>query len=212
VENHAEFKDYNSTTTQSDRGELLYDFLDLLRLKASYERVAWNLQPVVLAHEILARRGRAEAAEIWRRVMAERTAELADRHLRALADLSRKYGRRLPTIADRLAERFMRPLAIDRLKALVRPAIEDVRAGRASAAFDALEQEIAEFTETPTGAGLDVPGWLMALEEEVADNEWADRCNQRDDNGPSRIPQAPLSLEEVQQQIQASGDRTCAQE
>ena len=34
------------------------------------------------------------------------------------------YGMRLPTIADRIAERFIRPLAIDRMRALVRPAME----------------------------------------------------------------------------------------
>ena len=38
IENYTEFKDYNSTTTQSDRGELLYTLLDFLRLKTSYER------------------------------------------------------------------------------------------------------------------------------------------------------------------------------
>src|SRR6185436_5250031 len=48
VENYGEYKDYNSTTTQSDRGEMLYTFLDFLRLKASYDRIAWNLGPVVM--------------------------------------------------------------------------------------------------------------------------------------------------------------------
>ena len=30
-----------------------------------------------------------------------------------------------------------------------------------------LEQEIDDFTERPTGAGLDVPSWLVALEQEA---------------------------------------------
>ena len=131
VENYAEYVDYNSTTTQSDRGEMLYTLLDFLRLQASYDRVAWNLQPVVLAHEVLVRSGRDEAAEIWRSAVAERTADIADEHLKRFARLNRKYGMRLPSIADRLGERFVRPLVIDRLRALVRPAIE--RGRRAAA-------------------------------------------------------------------------------
>ena len=30
VENYAEYRDYNATTTQSDRGEMLYTLLDFL--------------------------------------------------------------------------------------------------------------------------------------------------------------------------------------
>ena len=167
VENYAEYRDYNSTTTQSDRGDLLYTLLDFLRLRVQYDRIAWHLHPVVLAHEILVRRGRMTAAEMWRRAMAERTAEVADALAGRLAELRTKYGMRLPTVDDRLAERFVRPLAIDRVRALVAPAVEDVRAGRESEAFARLEQETEELTLEPTGVGLDVPGWLHALESEV---------------------------------------------
>ncbi|MGA2799367.1 MAG: hypothetical protein ABSE63_17430, partial [Thermoguttaceae bacterium] len=43
VENYPEYVDYNSITTQSDRGDMLYTLLDFLRLRAGYDRVAWNL-------------------------------------------------------------------------------------------------------------------------------------------------------------------------
>ena len=66
VENYGEYRDYNSTTTQSDRGELLYMLLDFLRLRTRYDRVCWNLKPVVLAHEILVRRSQDQAARVWR--------------------------------------------------------------------------------------------------------------------------------------------------
>ena len=69
VENYTEYLDYNSTTTQSDRGEMLYTLLDFLRLAASYNRIAWNLRPVVLAHEVLVRQQRGAAAERWRRAI-----------------------------------------------------------------------------------------------------------------------------------------------
>ncbi len=168
VENFAEYKDYNTTTTQSDHGELLYVLLDFLRLKAGYQRFAWNIKPVVVAHDVLVRRGRTSAAELWRRAVAERTAEPADWHLARLAELETKYRVRLATVSDRLAQRFVRPLAVDRLRALVRPAIDDARRERSGGAFALLEQELAEFVERPSGSGLDVPGWLAALEHEAA--------------------------------------------
>ncbi|HWB09431.1 MAG TPA: hypothetical protein VG826_09415 [Pirellulales bacterium] len=201
VENYAEFKDFNSTTTQSDRGDLLHVLLDLLRLKMSYERVAWNIKPVVVVHDALARRGWPSAAELWRRGLAQRTAHIADWHLKRLADLNKKYGIRLPTIGDRLAERFVRPLAIDRIRALVCPAIEDARRGRKGDWFALLEQELTEFTDNPSGSGLDVPAWLIALEEEES------RCEREDEQGRESadleppVPRLPLTWDEVQGQV-----------
>jgi hypothetical protein len=62
AENHAEYRDWNSTTTQSDRGECLHILLDYLRVKAEHDRIAWTLRPVNMAHRVLARRGAAAAA------------------------------------------------------------------------------------------------------------------------------------------------------
>ena len=200
VDNYAEFKDFNSTTTQSDRGELLYILLDFLRLKASYERVVWHIKPVVLAHEILVRRGRVAAAELWRRSVAERTSQVADWHLKRLAELGKQYGMRLPTIADRLGERFVRTLAIDRVKALVRPAVDEARSGAAGDSFELLEQELVEFTDHPAGSGLDLPNWLAALEHEIESSGCRGRWGAPDDSA-SPIPRAPLSWEEAQRQI-----------
>ena len=39
AENYSEYIDYNSTTTQSDRGEKLFIFLDFLRVLSKYERI-----------------------------------------------------------------------------------------------------------------------------------------------------------------------------
>ena len=99
VENYSEYIDYNSTTTQSDRGEMLYTLLDFLRLQASYNRVAWNLRPVILAHEVLVRAGRDYAAEIWRQAVVERTSDIAREHLKRFQQLARQYGMRLPSVA-----------------------------------------------------------------------------------------------------------------
>jgi hypothetical protein len=199
VENYREYRDYNTTTTHSDHGELLYTLVDFLRLRAAYDRVAWNLRPVVVAHEILVRHNRPVAAELWQQALAERTAETADANLARFEELCSQYGVRLPSVAERLGERFTRPLAIDRVRALVGPAI-------AAADTDdrepiaALQQEIASLAQEPAGAGLDLPDWLAALEEEVS----MVRCRRRhqaDDEAPRRIPQVRLTWDEWQHQI-----------
>ena len=48
-----------------------------------------------------------------------------------LNSLANEYGMQLPTIADRLGERFIRPLVIDRLRAMVEPAMDSGDARRA---------------------------------------------------------------------------------
>jgi hypothetical protein len=197
VENYAEYRDYNSTTTQSDRGDLLYNLLDFLRLLSNYERVVWNLKPVVIAHELLVRRGCNDAAQLWRRALTERIAEEADRYQERLAKLQQRYAMRLPTIADRVGERFLRPLVIDRMRALVEPAIErpdDIY-------FEILEDESALLTREPTGVGFEPPAWLLALEEEV--RRWRRRQVHIDDAEllQTVLPTVELTIEQVQDQI-----------
>jgi hypothetical protein len=203
VENYPEYVDYNSTTTQSDNGELLYTLMDFLRVEASYDRVAWNLKPVIFAHEVLVRRGRTAAAALWRQAVAERTGSVADNHMDRYRRLSRKYGMKLPAVVDRLRERFVQPLAVDRLCALVRPAVEEFLGGKETLLFKEMEREAEGFIKKPGGVGLDVPAWLESLEEEIrkvrsktpTDNELPDPFPE--------IPQVFLSLEEVHRQMNA---------
>ena len=201
VENFRVYRDYNTTTTQSDHGELLYTLIDFLRLRAAYDRVAWNLKPVVWAHEILVRQRRALAAEMWCQAFAERTSEAADSHLAKLEELSKKYGMRLATVADRIGERFVRPLMIDRVKALVEPALtadEDLR----QIAFTALDREIASLASEPSGAGLDLPDWLAALEDEVTLARSRVNHEPSSDRLAHRIGQVKLSWPELLEQLE----------
>jgi hypothetical protein len=201
VENYAEYRDYNATTTQSDRGELVYTLLDFLRLKAVYDRIHWNLRPVTMVHEVLVRRGHDEAARMWCRAMAKETSPTADQQLRKLGELQKKYGMRLSTVADRLGEHFIRPLAIDRVRALVRPAAEEARRGLPPKSFTILEAEASELAQEPTGAGLDLPDWLAMLDDEV------DRCcghAQREEAAIAsleHLPRVYLSWDEIQKQL-----------
>jgi hypothetical protein len=137
---------------------------------------------------------------MWRQAFAERTSEAADTHIARLSALAAEYGMQLPTIADRLSERFVRPLVIDRLRAMVEPSMNgSVR--RRKAAFAALESEIAELVSEPYGAGLDVPDWLSALEDEVTEARSRLSHVSSSDRLSRRIGQVRMSWDEILEQL-----------
>jgi hypothetical protein len=205
LDSYNEYMDYNSTTTQSDRGEMLYTLLDFLRLTSSYDRIAWNLQPLVLAHEVLIRTGRTDAAELWRETFAQQTGPWADDHLRRFRKLVRQYGMQLRSVADRLGQRFVRPLDNDRLRGLIVPALEQARHAQEPVAFGQLDAEIQQLTEEPSGAGFIVPEWLESLEEEAEHYRAEGRTDEDDVDADKheelRLPQVVLSLEEARRAI-----------
>ena len=207
VENYGEYRDYNSTTTQSDRGSLLYTLIDFLRLRSDYDRVAWNLRPIMLTHDMLARFQRDEAAEMWRQSLSRRMDEEADQFVKRLEALQTKYAMRLPTIADRIFERFQRPLVVARMRSLIKPAMSPKKTAGSKAAFEALEIEATEMLEEPTGIGLDVPAWLNSLEDEVDDVREAQENFDRDEFLEMISPSASLLLESMVEQIAAWRDR-----
>jgi hypothetical protein len=159
------------------------------------------LKPVVLAHEILVRRSEDDAARIWRKALTERIKDEANQYLVKLAELQKKYAMRMPTVADRLAERFIRPLTIDRIRALVAPAIDEARCGGESPKFEMLQHDTEYLTREPTGVGLDVPAWLVALEEEVEDVLASDDQHCREQDLAAVIPPVLLSYEQAQHQL-----------
>lgn len=168
VDKFDRFVEYNTTTTQSDYGEKFHCLLDFLRLEARYDRDAWNLIPLRVAHEVLARGGHAEAAMIWEQLCEEHTSEQAAEYVDAYRKLSAQHGMRMPAIADHLNDRFIKPLAVNRMLALVEKSIDDSRKGVAhSATFKRLEEEIDEYLADSWGSGIDVPEWLQQLEGEV---------------------------------------------
>jgi len=112
---------------------------------------------------------------------------------------------KMPTIADRLNERFVRPIAIDRICALVAPAVQLARQENDHSLFDQLEEEIAELTEEPSGVGLDVPTWLIALEEEVERVRSPEFALHAEDEYPV-MESTPLSFSDATDQISRVGN------
>ena len=208
LDNYNEYMDYNSSTTQSDRGEMLYTLLDFLRLVASYDRVAWHLDPLVLAHEVLIRSGRSDAAELWQQTFAQQTSDLADEHLARLQVLVREHGIQLRSVADRLGQRFVRPLEIGRLRALIAPAMEEALAGHPTGVFDQLQRDLDALTEEPTGVGFLVPAWLESLEEEADAFREEDDVDEESLDAGLTIPRKRLGLDEARRQVQRWGEET----
>lgn len=174
VEHYDEYRDYNTTTTQSDYGDNLYILLDFLRLKVSYDRYAWRLRPLTLAHEVLCRRGHDQLAANWREFIAGKTRDLARELLTKLDARETEHGIRVRTVRDRLEERFIQPLNIDQAAAqipLAAAAAQNQDGADQPAenlpAFVRLRSAIAPLAASPTGVGLDVPVWLRRLEDEL---------------------------------------------
>jgi hypothetical protein len=163
AENHAEYRDWNSTTTQSDRGECLHILLEFLRVKAEYDRIAWTLRPVNMAHRVLARRGVAAAAEAWRRRLEDETRETADGLVARLAELESRFSIRLASVSDRVRRPFTAALEQDELEALVDPAVAEFVTGEPLGAGARLEARAETFLGVASGSGVEVPEWLERL-------------------------------------------------
>jgi len=205
AENHAEYRDWNSTTTQSDRGECLHVLLDFLRVKAEHERIAWTLRPVNMAHRVLARRGAVEAAAAWRARMRDETADTANELAERLARLEAESGVRLASVSDRVRSPFAAALELDELEALVEPAVAELFTGKPAGAGRRLEERAGTFLGVAGGSGVEVPAWLDRLSTAV------DRAIEQAEDGlpmtrstgglPGALPWAPLEWSAVEQAL-----------
>ncbi len=202
VEKFDRFLEYNTTTTQSDYGEQLHCLLDFLRHESEYERQAWNLAPMELAHEVLSRLDRTTAADLWREDLERKTEPLAKALQQRLTRLERQYGMSLPGVSDRFAERFVKPLLLDRILSLVKPAVHDARIGADSPSFARLKVESDTYLSTTLGSALEPQPWLQALEEEVQHAEADASASTQPLLGTnSTSARVPIDVEELRRQL-----------
>ncbi len=194
LEHYDEYRDYNTTTTQSDYGENLYILLDFLRLKVAYDRYAWRLRPLVLAHDMLCKRGYDRLASKWREFVGERTHRLAEELLTDLTAREGEHGMKLRTVRDRLEEHFVQPLRVDQACARVPRAAAARRDGQPedNTAFQGLLAAIRPLAESPVGVGLDVPAWVRRLEDELRKVKLMDPDDEADEPAPSTNDEYPL--------------------
>jgi hypothetical protein len=138
---------------------------------------------------------------MWRRSLSERIGAEADVYVTRLRQMQTNYAMRMPTVADRILERFVQPMTIDRMRALIGPAMRDAEANRESHSFELLEQEAELLTRQPTGVGLDVPAWLDALEEEVEELAKRRSSSEIDPQSLMTIAIVPLSVDDLSEQL-----------
>jgi len=202
AENHAEYRDWNSTTTQSDRGEHLHILLDFLRIKAEYDRIAWTLRPVGMAHRILARRGLHEAAAAWRGRMREETRETAADLAARLAKLEAFWGVRLASVADRVGRPFTAVLEQDELEALVHPAAREATTGVPAGAGDRFEERAEAMLGQASGSGVEIPDWLerlgVAVERALEQGRAGPDAELRAGTLPAAVPWVAVSWESLE--------------
>jgi hypothetical protein len=80
--------------------------------------------------------------------------------------------------------------------------VEEIRDGRPPTALGRLEEEIAEFTKGPGGAGFELPGWLAALDQELERTQWPAADDEETFDPHVHLPQVLLSRAEVERQTE----------
>ncbi len=168
LENYAEYNDYNHTTTQSDRGELFYTFLDFLRLKVAYQREAWNLTPLVIVHQVLVQCRQHELARWWRNQVVQRTEDSANTYRQWYEELVQEHGMRLASIEEQINERFVAPMEIDQVAALLPPLLDpEADPEEKEQLLREFEEQVGQLMQTHRGTGLELPHWAVTLEQEL---------------------------------------------
>ncbi len=196
------YVEYNTTTTQSDYGEKFFSLLDFIRVEVGYERSDWRLMPLATAHEVLARSGKKGQAQLWEKLLAHRTDEIAGKYLEELAELEKKHGMRLPSISDRLNERFVKPLAVDRMVALIPQALADARrTPPRGEAFRQLVAEIDQYLNSTSGSTVDLPGWLKTLDQEISRAEDGPNFWDEQTDHEATFPPAAIRIGQLRRQV-----------
>ncbi len=202
VDKFDRFLEYNTTTTQSDYGDKFHVLLDFLRIEAAYDRSAWERIPEGIAHRSLAASNREGALRFWEDLLENESRDEADSHVAKLHELERRYGVHLPTVADRLNERFLKPLSVNRMLTLVEPAMKgDADASRR---FERLQEEIAAYMRDQTGSAIDIPQWLQDIEREISRLE-APADFIKSPELELRLPVLLVSEQEVRNQMEIWG-------
>ncbi|MEZ6056014.1 MAG: hypothetical protein R3C01_04850 [Planctomycetaceae bacterium] len=208
VDKFDRFLEYNTTTTQSDYGQMFYCLLDFLRLEARYDRDAWNLSPFVIIHEMLARQGRPLAATLWGVMFESQSIDMAADHLADLEELEQRHGMKMPAIADHLGQRFIKPLRVNEMVAQVRPAIEAARVDATeSDVFKDWRAKVKAYLADSWGSGIDIPGWIRQLDREASEVLLSDQGGRPGAEVDLDFPVVPISLTEIRQHVETWKDQ-----
>jgi hypothetical protein len=162
---YALYREYIELTAYGAYGNLLYLWLDFLRLEARYVRELWRLSGLLGVYGCLLRAGLEELAEAW---VARRLPEAESRfeHLRQdLERLDEKYGFVLPTLRDALTGKAAALLGERKLAERWLAAVgRGVSSGRSRFTTEWLAL-LSQRLEQSSRLGALFPHWLERLEE-----------------------------------------------
>ncbi len=167
LENYAEYIDYNGITTQSDYGQNLYMLLDFLRQAGFYQRTAWNLRPIFLAHEVLMQRDERPMAAAWEVAVRERTRIITQDLLAGYRMLSLKYGIHLPSLYDLFRAGFSRQLVEHDLMWLAKRALTAENPKDRRDAVNDIVRLVEKLLDEISGFHYRMADWIEALEETI---------------------------------------------
>lgn len=136
---------------------------------------------------------------MWEELFEAVSRETAERHAVSLKRLEARYGLHLPATSDRINERFVKPLQVNRMLALV-PQILDASDENAES-LQRLGELIDEYIDSTTGSGVDVPEWLQQLEQAVANGLPETREPDSPPQLPLRSENSGFSLRELRRQL-----------
>ncbi|MFP6649379.1 MAG: hypothetical protein VB817_07950, partial [Pirellulaceae bacterium] len=135
-------------------------------------------------------------------------AEEAKLYKQRLEELQRTYSMQMQTVADMLGEGFVRQMMIDQIRAFVSPAMKEAERGGPAPRFDSLERETDLLMQQPGGAGLDLPNWLGALEDEVLFQQDPSWRYEQEDRLSKIVPRITMSCEDVLEQLDELSNRS----
>ena len=121
--------------------------------------------------------------------------------------LQEQYSIQMATVSQRLNERFVHPMHVDRLVSLVPSAMHDPDKEAAQRSFEMIENYAESLTQQPIGVGFELPGWITALQREVestAGSEWSGDAS----GGAGLVSSPAADLESLREQLLEMPRRT----
>ncbi|HBN76199.1 MAG TPA: hypothetical protein DD473_10350, partial [Planctomycetaceae bacterium] len=108
-------------------------------------------------------------------------------------------------LKDHIEERFVKPIAINRMLALVREIMEEKDETVRREYFDDLRVQIEQYQDGTSGTGLEVPEWLRVLDQELRNFEAPEHLS-NDPYGEQIIIPVTINLREMRRQLKTWND------
>ena len=154
---------------------------------------------------------------MWAQRLEKSTKAEADAQVARLLQIEGRHAARLGTVRDKVEERFVKPMALDRICALVKPVQEEAKVWLASEdcegaslsreryacpALAQFQEEVDSFAVKPVGVGRDVPEWLRRLDAEIQRVQLEGLGLGDDLERTLRVPRVELTMEDWREEVE----------